>query len=133
VRNFEATHAKNYTSSYSSEPTSRPAHIPQTVLVDNRSYPVQYDVGHRGYGYCDNSGWRTYDVVRDAVMLGALMQHHNYNYGGGYGNYGPSYSSYGQPFDGPPHQHSSGMGLITGLITCLILFVIARMALRIIF
>ncbi len=130
VRDFEATHAKNYSSSYSNEPSSRPSHIPQTVLVDNRSYPVHYDVGHRGYGYWDSSGWRTYEVVRDAVMLGALMQHHNYNYGGGYG---PGHSSYGQPFDAPPYYHNSGMGLVSGLICCLFLFVIVRVALRIIF
>lgn len=133
MRNFESTHAKSYSSSYSSEPTSRPAHIPQSVLIDNRSYPVHYDVGHRGYGYWDSSGWRTYEVVRDAVMLGALMQHHNYNYGGGYGSYGPSYSSYGQPFDSPPYYHNSGMGLVSGLITCLFLFVIVRVALRMVF
>ena len=131
MQDFEKNHAKNYSSSYSSEPTSRPAHIPQTVTVDNRSYRVYYDPVHRGYGYQDGYGWRTYEVVRDAVMLGALMQHHNYNYGGGYGSYGAPY--YGQPYEAPYYQHSSGMGLVSGLICLLFLFGVARVFLRTIF
>jgi hypothetical protein len=132
VRDFEAKYAKNYSSSYASEPASRPAHIPQTVLVDNRSYPVYYDAGHGAYGYWDNSGWRTYEVVRDAVMLGALMRNHDYSYSG----YGGGYANYGQPYENVPvgyYRHSSGFGLLGGLICILFLFLCARLMMRIIF
>ncbi|NBV86863.1 MAG: hypothetical protein EBS01_11535 [Verrucomicrobia bacterium] len=134
MRDFEKNHAKNYPSAYASEPAARPAHIPQTVTVDNKSYPVYYDPVHGGYGYRDGSGWRTYEVIRDAVMLGALMQHHNYSYGGGYGSYGAP--SYGQPYIppySPYYPQSNGMGLVSGLLCLLFLFVIARVVFRTVF
>jgi len=80
-------------------------------MVDNRSYPVQYDSGRGGYGYWDGGGWRAYEVVRDAVMLGALMRNHNYDYGyyGGSGMY---------PY-GPLGAQGSGTGSFLG-VACIV-------------
>ncbi len=59
-------------------------------------------------------------------MLGALMQHHNYNYDGGYGAYAPGYA--------PGYvSHHSFLGSLVGLLCIVILVGGAIFVLRIIF
>jgi hypothetical protein len=93
-------------------------------MVGNRPYPVQYDSGRGGYGYWDGGGWRAYEVVRDAVMLGALMRHHNYDsgYPGGHGT--------GMYPYGPVDAGGSGTGSFIGVACVVVLAAGAFLFLR---
>lgn len=64
------------------------------MVVNNHNYPVYYDYSHGGYGYWNGPLWVAYDVMRDSLMLDALMNHQGYSYGG-YNNYYPGYQPRG--------------------------------------
>ncbi|MEY2600075.1 MAG: hypothetical protein RLZZ142_2334 [Verrucomicrobiota bacterium] len=118
MRDFEAKHAPQYSSKFPQEPASRPAHIPTTILVNSQPYPVYYDWRYGGYGYWDGPVWRAYEVMRDAVMLNALMNRHSYSVYDG-GGYGPRV-----------HVHSSSGGFFAGLLCLLVLVVIVVVVVR---
>jgi len=118
VHDFQQKYAPKYTSTFSSEPTTRPSYIPQTTVVGGTTYNIYYDQSHGGYGYWNGGAWTAYSVVRDAVMLDALMHQHNYYYG-------PSYSyGYGAPsYPVYVHHTSSFGGILFGLF-CIVLLII---------
>lgn len=76
---FKSKYATKYTSKYKTKPTTRPSHIPQTTMVNGKSYNVTYNVNHGGYGYMGPLGtWIMYDAMMDAVMMNTLMRNQGY-------------------------------------------------------
>lgn len=80
VADFKAKEANTYTSRYATEPTSRPAHIPQTY----NNHTIVYNNG--GYGYWSGGGpglgtWMMYDIMSDAIMMNAMMDRSGYHHG----------------------------------------------------
>lgn len=142
MQDFQQKYASKYTSNFSSEPSSRPSYIPQTTIINNHSYPVYYNSQYGGYGYMNGGIWTAYSVVRDAVMLNALMGNHGYYYGdggyggygnGGYGNGGPYNAGYNNgPYYGGGYGHSSG-GFFTGVLCIIFLIFIASLIRRAMF
>ncbi|MDP8239518.1 MAG: hypothetical protein P9X24_10550 [Candidatus Hatepunaea meridiana] len=94
-KGFNKKYGKQYSSTYDSKPAKRPGHIPQSTKVKGKSYPVNYNPQHRGYGYYGSSGsWIMYSMMTDAVMMSMLMNRHHY-----YGGEPPMYrSGYGGSF-----------------------------------
>ena len=127
VKDFQQKYASNYNSTFSSEPKALPSYIPSTTVVNGNSYPVYYDYGHGGYGYWAGNRWTAYDVMRDAVMLNALMGQRNYSYGGGPG-YGYDYGSRPAYYS----NHSSGGGFFAGLVVIIILVIGAVIVVKVI-
>ena len=118
MKDFEQKYAQTYTSTFTTQPGTRPSYIPQTTVINNNSYPVYYDSGYGGYGSMVGGHWMAYNVMRDAIMLNALMGQHNYYYGPGYGpGYGGRTTYYS--------QSSGGSGFLGGLIFIIVLVVIA--------
>jgi hypothetical protein len=112
VRDFQQKHAKDYPSTFRSEPSQRPSHIPGQTAINGRNYPVQYDSNQGGYGSWVGNRWMGYSVMSDAIMLNALMGQRNYAYGDGYG--------------GRTHYRSSssgGGGIAAGLIVIVVLVI----------
>lgn len=115
---FSKKYGDQYKSTYASKPATRPSHIPESTSVNGKSYNVTYNVNHGGYGYYGPSGsWIMYDAMRDAAMLGVLMNSHNY---------------YVPPTGGSVVVHErSGSAIIVGILFCTvvvcgIVFVIAK-------
>lgn len=81
ISDFKTKHASTYTSSYKSEPSARPSHIPQSTTVGGKSVNVTYNVNHGGYGYIHplTGAWMAYDVMSDVAIYSALMSQHNYH------------------------------------------------------
>lgn len=86
---FVSRNSGQYPSRYSSQPSSRPAHIPQTTRVDGRNVNVTYNTGLGGYGYLHPTlgTWVLYSAMADAAMLGVLMSNRGYYYGPAPGAY----------------------------------------------
>ncbi|MDE0445818.1 MAG: hypothetical protein OXH96_04020 [Spirochaetaceae bacterium] len=80
---FVSRNASQYPSRYASQPTSRPAHIPQSTRVDGRNVNVTYNAGLGGYGYLHPGlgTWVLYSAMADAAMLSLLMSNNHYYYG----------------------------------------------------
>lgn len=77
---FKTQYAKQYSSTFQSEPPSRPTYIPSTTTVNNNHYTVVYDRHYGGYGYYVGSSWYAYDALSDAIVLSSLMNRHSYYY-----------------------------------------------------
>lgn len=78
-QDFLSKNSSKYTSKYDTKPSTRPSHIPQATTVNGKSYNINYDTRHGGYGYYGPSGsWIAYDIARDATMLSLLMSRNNY-------------------------------------------------------
>ena len=86
---FVSRNASQYPSRYSSQPGTRPGHIPQTTRVDGRNVNVTYNTGLGGYGYLHPTlgTWVLYSAMADAAMLGLLMSNRGYYYGPAPGGY----------------------------------------------
>lgn len=80
---FKAKSAAKYTSTYKSEPTTRPSHIPTTTTVGGSNVNVSYNSQYGGYGYMHPSlgTWMMYDMISDAAMMGVMMQRDGYYVG----------------------------------------------------
>lgn len=83
---FKQKHSEQYTSKFAAEPKTRPAHIPQSTTVNNKTYNINYDQSRGGYGYWNGGGpglgtWIMYDMFSDAIMMNAMMSNHGYYYG----------------------------------------------------
>lgn len=66
---------KKYSSTFSSEPSTRPEYIPKTY----QGRDVTYDSSRGGYGYINAMGtWMMYDALTDAMMMNSLMHQNNY-------------------------------------------------------
>lgn len=81
VNDFKTKHASTYTSSYKTEPTSRPSHIPQSTSVGGKTVNITYNSSNGGYGYMHplTGAWMAYDVMSDMAMMSMLM-HNNHGY-----------------------------------------------------
>ncbi len=92
--------------------------------MGGNTYNVYYDYSHRGYGYWMGSTWMAYDAIRDAAMLGVLMDRHDYGV-----------DTYSTPYYNPPHystrSYHSGGGFFSGLLTVLFIVVVAIVISRI--
>jgi hypothetical protein len=78
-KDFKYKHGKDYTSTYTTKPATRPSHIPNTYSSGGKTYNVSYNSGYGGYGYMGPSGsWMMYDAMADAAMLSILMRNHSY-------------------------------------------------------
>jgi hypothetical protein len=133
VQDFQQKYATSYPSTFSREPSYRPSYIPQTIIVGGNTYPVYYDWSHGGYGYWSGSTWTAYDVMRDALMLGMLMNQNNYSYG--YGdypgvNYNPPYNQPYTPAYYPPVHHDYFGGMFSGLSFIFLLIIGANIVRR---
>lgn len=86
---FVSRNSSQYPSRYSTQPSSRPAHIPQSTRVDGRNVNVAYNAGLGGYGYLHPTlgTWVLYSAMADAAMLGLLMSNRGYYYGPAPGAY----------------------------------------------
>ncbi len=126
MRSFQQQYAPKYTSTFSSEPASRPSYIPQSTVVNGNTYNIYYDQSHGGYGYWSNGAWTAYSVMRDAVMLNALMHQHNYYYDGA-----PYAAPYG--YGGPTYYHTSSSGGIWSGLLCVLFLIIAAFVIARIF
>lgn len=71
-----------YTSKYSTQPATRPTHIPQTYSSGGQTYNINYNSQYGGYGYMGPSGWIAYDfmTMATAAHMASAMSHHNYYY-----------------------------------------------------
>ena len=80
---FVGRNSSQYPSRFSSQPSSRPAHIPQNTRVGGRNVNVTYNGGLGGYGYLHPTlgTWVLYSAMADAAMVGMLMSNRGYYYG----------------------------------------------------
>jgi hypothetical protein len=83
VADFKAKSATKYTSTYKTEPTTRPSHIPTTTTVGGSNVNVSYNSQYGGYGYMHPSlgTWMMYDMISDAAMMGVMMSRDGYYVG----------------------------------------------------
>lgn len=91
---FRGKYAQNYTSSFASEPASRPSYIPSTAFVGGRTVNIVYSPTLGGYGYYHPSlgRWILYDALADSV-LDQVMYDRGYYWGSA-----PVYVSHGFGF-----------------------------------
>jgi len=89
VNNFKTQNATKYTTTFVTEPTIRPAYVPQVYYVGGMNRTVYYDYNHGGYGYWNAVG--TF-MLYDALTLEAnrhaayeIHQQNAYNYENGNG------------------------------------------------
>ena len=85
VADFKAKNAEKYTSSYKTEPATRPTYIPQSYSSGGRSYNIIYNPGY-GYGYWNGGGpglgtFLLYSALEDIAMRDRLMAQNNYYVG----------------------------------------------------
>jgi hypothetical protein len=79
---FRSRYAKDYGTSFVSEPQSRPSYIPGYTLVGGRRSPIAYVPSLGGYGYMNALGaWVLYDALSDPIALDPLMARTNYYWG----------------------------------------------------
>ncbi len=68
---YKKKNAAKYTSTYASQPATRPGHIPQTTMVGGTQTTIIYNQGHGGYGYMGVGGsWIGYNAMGDVAMAG---------------------------------------------------------------
>ncbi|MFA6508790.1 MAG: hypothetical protein WCT14_22015 [Treponemataceae bacterium] len=90
---FKDRYGSQYGTKFASEPSARPAWIPQTSTIGGRNVNILYNPSLGGYGYMDSLGrWMLYDAMADAVMMNSLMNRHDYYYGS------PVYASHSSQF-----------------------------------
>lgn len=83
VSDFKSKYASKYSNKFTSQPTTRPEYIPQTYRSGGHTYNITYNQGHGGYGYWSGGGpglgtWMMYDMMSDAIMMNAMMNHQGY-------------------------------------------------------
>jgi len=95
AQSFRGRYAKDYGSSFASEPATRPSYIPAATTVAGRSVPVGYNPAMGGYGYIHPmlGTWILFDALGDAAMLNYAMSNRGYYWGGA-----PAYVSHGPGF-----------------------------------
>ena len=97
AQSFRGSYAKDYGSTFASEPSVRPSYIPSTAYVGGRSVNVVYSPALGGYGYMHPSlgTWMLFDALADGAMLDGAMYNRGYYWGGA-----PVYLSHGMNFMG---------------------------------
>ena len=86
VADFKTKNATKYTSTYISEPATRPSHIPTSYSSGGRSYTVIYNQSYGGYGYWNGGGpglgtFLLYNMMADSLMRDRMMAQQNYYVG----------------------------------------------------
>ena len=83
VADFKAKSAAKYTSTYKTEPATRPTHIPMTTTVGGSNVNVSYNSQYGGYGYMHPTlgTWMMYDMISDAAMMSTMMRNDGYYVG----------------------------------------------------
>lgn len=73
---FKKKNAAKYGSTYTSQPSTRPGHIPATYAgAGGTTYNISYNQGYGGYGYMGVGGsWIMYNAMQDAAMSGYYNQ-----------------------------------------------------------
>jgi len=94
---FRSKYAKDYGSTFASEPTARPSYIPSSTRVGAQNVNIVYNQGLGGYGYLHPTlgTWILFDALADAATADALMSSRGYYWGGS-----PAYLSHGPSFMG---------------------------------
>jgi hypothetical protein len=97
AQSFRSSYAKDYGSTFASEPSVRPSYIPSATYVGGRSVNVVYSPALGGYGYLHPSlgTWMLFDALADRAMLDGAMYNRGYYWGGA-----PVYISHGMNFMG---------------------------------
>ena len=92
---FKSRYAKDYTSTFASEPSVRPSYIPGSAYVGGRNVNIMYNPGLGGYGYIHPSlgTWMLFDALANTAMLDHAMSSRGYYWGGApvYVSHGPSF------------------------------------------
>jgi hypothetical protein len=92
---FKSRYAKDYGSSFASEPAARPSYIPSSAMVGGRNVNIVYNQGLGGYGYLHPTlgTWMLFDALGDAMMMDSVMSSRGYYWGGtpAYVTHGPGY------------------------------------------
>ncbi|MEI6875232.1 MAG: hypothetical protein WCL50_08905, partial [Spirochaetota bacterium] len=80
---FRQSYSSAYSSTFATQPSSRPNWIPATTSVGGRAYPLAWSPALGGYGYFDSllGRWILYDALSDAAMAASLMGNHGYWWG----------------------------------------------------
>jgi hypothetical protein len=117
VADFKAKSAAKYTSTYKTEPTTRPSHIPTTTTVGGSNVNISYNSQYGGYGYMHPSlgTWMMYDMISDAAMMGVMMQRDGYYVGA-------------QP--AVIHHSSGGGNILIIVVFCTILAIVCIFIMR---
>jgi hypothetical protein len=94
---FRNSYARDYSSSFASEPPIRPSYIPPNTYVGGRSVSILYNPALGGYGYIHPllGTWMLFDALSDAAVLDHAMSSRGYYWGGA-----PVYVSHGPGFLG---------------------------------
>ena len=91
---FRSRYAKDYSSTFASEPSMRPNYIPSSATIDGRNVNIVYSPALGGYGYYHPSlgRWLLYDALADSV-IDSTMYNRGYYWGGApvYVSHGPSF------------------------------------------
>ena len=84
AQSFKSRYAKDYATSFASEPSSRPAYIPSSTFIGGRSVNIMYNQGIGGYGYYHPGlgTWLLYDALADSAMSDGIMYNRGYYWGG---------------------------------------------------
>ncbi|MGA2548149.1 MAG: hypothetical protein ABSF43_16500 [Rectinemataceae bacterium] len=94
---FRSRYAKDYASTFASEPSVRPSYIPSSALIGGRSVNIIYNPALGGYGYMHPTlgTWVLFDALANAATLDYAMSNRGYYWGGA-----PVYLSHGPSFFG---------------------------------
>jgi len=95
AQSFRSRYAKDYGSSFASEPAVRPSYIPSSTNLGGRSVNIVYNQGLGGYGYFHPGlgTWILFDALSDAAMADGIMSSRGYYWGGApvYATHGPGF------------------------------------------
>jgi hypothetical protein len=93
---FRGAYAKDYSSIFATEPSTRPSYIPPSTTLGGRSVNIVYSPVLGGYGYYHPSlgRWILYDALADAAIDQAMYSR------GYYWGAPPVYVSHGPSFIG---------------------------------
>jgi hypothetical protein len=112
---FRNSYARDYSSTFASEPPVRPSYIPSSTYVGGRNVSIVYNPSLGGYGYFHPGlgTWMLFDALADAAVLDQAMSNRGYYWGGA-----PVYLSHRPSF----------LGFALGV---LVLFLLASIVIRV--
>lgn len=69
IKDFRAKNAQKYTTTFDTQPATRPAYIPPTYNYGGKPRSVEYNPQTRSYGFFDDLGkFMVYDAITDIAM-----------------------------------------------------------------
>lgn len=81
LEHFKKTEASKYTTTFKTEPKTRPTYIPKTYSVGGQNVNIVYHNGGYGYYHPVTHTWMEYSVMHDMAMMSMLMGNHGYYVG----------------------------------------------------